>query len=85
MPGDARDETARFTAVMAVAYNVLHEASVGLAVAAQMRPVPPDPEALQAARGSLERTRRLLHTCLMYIDTIERTALDLDEDDPDLP
>jgi hypothetical protein len=36
-------------------------------------------------RRDLEKTRRMLHTCLMHIDTIERTALGLEEDEPDLP
>jgi hypothetical protein len=36
-------------------------------------------------RRDLEKTRRMLHTCLMHIDTIERSALDLDDEDPELP
>jgi hypothetical protein len=47
--------------------------------------VPTDPKTLRKARRDLEKTRRLLHTCLMHVDTIERTALDLDEDEPYLP
>ncbi len=85
MPGDEIEERLHFAAAMTTAYADLHEASLSLATAAALRHVPTDPKTLRKVRRDLEKTRRLLHTCLMHVDTIERAALDLDEDEPYLP
>ncbi len=79
MDGDTQKEAARFASVIATTYDALNEASVGLAV--QMRHVPPDPEAIGVVRADLEGMRRLLQQCLLYVETVEHTALGRDEDD----
>jgi len=68
-----------------MAYSDLHEAALSFRIAAELKNVPTDPKVLRMLCTDLEKMRRLLHTCLMYVDNIERSALDLDEDDPYLP
>lgn len=76
---------AEFATALHMAYSDLHEASLSFRIAAELESVPTDPKARRMLRTDLEKVRRLLHTCLMYVDNIERSALDLDEDDPYLP
>ena len=85
MPDDERGAETQFVAAMTMAYSDLHEASLCLEITAKLGYVPTDPKTLRMIRTDLEKTRRLLHTCLMHVDNIERSALDLDEDDPYLP
>ena len=84
MPDDESGVETQFVAAMTMAYSDLHEASLCFELAARLRYIPADRKTLRMIRRDLERTRRMLHTCLMHIDTIERTALDLDEE-LDLP
>ena len=82
---DERGVEPQFVAAMTMGYSDLHEASLCFELAAKLGYMPADPKVLRMIRRDLEKTRRMLHQCLMHIDTVERTALDLDEDDPDLP
>ena len=70
---------------MTMGYSDLHEASLCFGIAAKLGYMPADRITLRMIRRDLEKTRRMLHTCLMYVHNIERSALDLDEDDPELP
>ena len=85
MPDDEGGIEAQFVAAITKGYSDLHEASLCFELAARLGYVPADPKALRMIRTDLEKTRRMLHQCLAHIDTIEGTAPDLDEDDPDLP
>ena len=85
MPEDEVGAETQFVAAMTMAYSDLHEASLCFEIAARLGYMPADGKALRLIRRDLEKARRMLHACLMHIDTIERTALDLEEDEPDLP
>ncbi len=85
MPDDERGVETQFVAAMTMGYSDLHEASLCFEIAAKLGYMPRNRKTLRMIRRDLEKTRRMLHTCLMHIDTIERSALGVEEDEPDLP
>jgi hypothetical protein len=85
---DERQETGEriaFVEALHMAYSDLNEASLSFRAAAELENVPTGPKTLRMLRTDLEKMRRLLHTCLTYVDHIERSAIDLNDEDPELP